>query len=284
MRNTTILLAVVAMLAVTAQASVLLHEGFDYTTEAINPDNVLAGCPAAAGSGEFGFAANSTWVKTSTYDTTCPRDGASLDSNAFPFTPVGTAVRSSVPGDSYSRADRELSAAATMDLSQDGVFYLSALFRDATTHIQTLKFNDGTTQGMRFGLVKKTTTSLRAFVDVGPSGCASLVDALDFNVTYFFVVKLVTSASEADVISLEVYGPDDIVPLTEPVAWGATDTASVSTVLNYMRVDVGKGSTCGEMDEIRIGETWADVAVPEPATLTLLGLGGLGVLIRRKRK
>ncbi len=39
----------------------------------------------------------------------------------------------------------------------------------------------------------------------------------------------------------------------------------------------------GRIDEIRMGDSLGDVVVPEPATMALLGLGGLGVLTRRRR-
>ncbi len=74
----------------------------------------------------------------------------------------------------------------------------------------------------------------------------------------------------------------DPAGLVEP-DWDGGDT--IVTNATTVGGGIGDGSVLmnrgNDWDEFRIGTNWADV-VPEPASLTLLGLGGLAMLRRRR--
>jgi hypothetical protein len=117
--------------------------------------------------------------------------------------------------------------------------------------------------------------------------------------TYLIVVEAQLGANPADVTqdlnsiwvnpSSSTFGA-----LTAPTADGSSNGAASknSALLDTMQsLLIGAGISNGSnpdhlyVDEIRVGETWRDVtSVPEPASLSLLGLGGLGLLSRRRRR
>jgi hypothetical protein len=103
------------------------------------------------------------------------------------------------------------------------------------------------------------------------------------------VAKIVASAAGSDTAYLKVFGTgySSQVPFAEPTTWDATVTEITSAILDRIRIRIDNGNTAslpGEVDEIRIGTTWADViGVPEPATISLIGLLGFAGLVVRKR-
>ncbi|MGB7161527.1 MAG: hypothetical protein WBD40_25940 [Tepidisphaeraceae bacterium] len=90
------------------------------------------------------------------------------------------------------------------------------------------------------------------------------------------------------VANLDVYNSPASVPLTEPAGSHSASTLVADPLITqivafYLRQNTGEPTPI-TVDELRIGTTWADVApVPEPAALSLVGLGFLALPARRRR-
>jgi hypothetical protein len=169
---------------------------------------------------------------------------------------------------------------------------------------------------------KDTTTGVWSAYQVGiafrdaPAGTTRIWDTdtlFGTSDTLFSVVKFDMgdpNASDDDSATLWIYRDDgttaDAIPLTEPgtftlqsanssgsgandLFWPGTGTPGTPADTNVRSFVLRGGNTFVpnglDADEVRVGSTWADVtATPEPATLSLLGLGALGLLGRRRRK
>ena len=285
MRNAVIMLAVVAMLSVAAQAEVSVYEPFDYYPTFTTLDG-------AFGSSEIGLT--DTWVRhmSSGASFQIPLTATSL---TYPSGSTLTSTGGAVGGTfAYGCAYSDWrSLSNSVDLGEDGTFYMSALFSktDSVRYISE----------MLIGLdVSTSPTNSSAYLAFGFSAADSedqwknirvclktdtgevTGETLTIGSTYMMVVKVVTSASGDDVATLAIYEAGTDTVAAEPITWDLTSSFDSDEILTYLNLYAMYCDT-SHVDEFRMGSTWQDVTgVPEPATLTLLGLGAL-TLIRRRR-
>jgi hypothetical protein len=98
--------------------------------------------------------------------------------------------------------------------------------------------------------------------------------------TYLMVLEIEFVTEGSDRVTLFV---NPTPGLSGPSVTGTTITTTKDFCLYNVQFYPGSGTNNGSMDELRFGSTFADVVpIPEPATIGLLGLGGL-VLLRRRR-
>jgi hypothetical protein len=110
-----------------------------------------------------------------------------------------------------------------------------------------------------------------------------------------FVVAAYNFGATAGTDSADLYvfdgGAGDAIPAAQPGtsivhgSYTAEINASVDNIVSFFLRDNGVAATT-QIDDLRIGTSWADVtgAVPEPTTVSLAGLGALGMLLRRRRQ
>jgi len=82
--------------------------------------------------------------------------------------------------------------------------------------------------------------------------------------TYFLVTKIVASETGSDLAYLKVFGTNygAQVPLAEPEDWDIILSQPTNAVLDRIRIRIDSANPAeapGEVDEVRVGATWADV-------------------------
>ncbi len=270
-KTLTAMFATGALATLQAQATLIAYEGFD-TTNAIASD---ASATGVTGSGFSGYG--NTNFRMDLEAGLSYTDGSG---NTLVSTGRSAGMDTAVGG------TQNLQLALNSTITNSGTVYMSFLID--ITAVTSFGVNGGL-QDSEVGnsssptsaneaIFRSTSTNLGIYADgtgiderTGPSTGTGL---------YFFVAEL-----NMDTETMTGYlNPTDLTN----IAGTATHTISESATstwgdMSHFIFSLG-GQEAGTIDEIRIGTTLADVApIPEPSSTALLGLGGLALLLRRKK-
>jgi hypothetical protein len=273
----------IASASTSTQAALIDSDAFNYSGTALAAQNGGTGWSGAW------FTTSGSSANSLTDDGVSLQYPTSFEAPLIAPTPTGSHVKT---GGTSGNANTSRMLAQTIPLNVDGtVRFVSALFRKNTANGATandnilLEFVDSSAN-RRWGVGIEGSGD-RPWLNA--NGSTSPTTAVTVGDTYFMVAKIVSSAASPDQAFLKVFGTGygTQVPFAEPTTWDATITTSTAAILDRIRIRIDSANpaaTPGEVDEIRIGDTWLDVvSVPEPTSLSLLGLAGLFALVRRQR-
>ncbi len=295
-QRASILLAVGVTAITQTQAAILAWESFGDATDGA----AFGGYAGTDGVTETGFGADSTWTSnnTGTVAQLKARDEAGWD--------PGIAGGYSVDSDGTSQehwlehqnvwnptvGTRPLGS--TIDLTTDGTYYMSFFSRAGNVDvILQMGFSNDTNELMWGQGYNRGVTSY-----YGPLGTAADTNNsdpdTDITVTawnsVFWVTKLEkTNSGTTDDLAMSIsyfdLAADNSVGGSDPASWTREmSLAGVDASFDelQLKIDGGSGQWPG-VDELRVGESWADVTgVPEPG-VAFLGCLGAVAFFRRRR-
>ena len=154
--------------------------------------------------------------------------------------------------------------------------------------------NDTNSRG-RFGIAQIATSQAlpTTGITVGTDGSniriwidgvvTTLLSNYSTSETYFVLVDIANDAGGLDTINARIYasGVSDLNTPTASVSGLTGEISADLTHLVFTKDNLASPGTGFKFDEFRFGETVSDVVVPEPASLTIIGLFGTLLLRRR---
>jgi hypothetical protein len=250
-----ILMLVLTALAAASQATLLLKDSFNYNTGALT--------------GQGGWGGGGYTVTNG--NLTAPAGFPAASGNRLSISGSSSLVATNGSFTAQTSGTVYMSYLVQFNATKAGAaFHLGGFSKDGGAEYGGLAVSNATASSVYFGLGTRNGLTQQF-----------LPTAFATGVTHMVVVsyKIVTGSAN-DVINFWL---DPALGGAEPVAQlSNTTTGDIGTSVNTVDFKATTPFSYSYIDELRVGTTWGDVAIPEPATVGMLGLGALVTLLFRR--